>query len=305
MKLRMGTRGSVLARTQSGHVVTALCAAHPGLEVETVIIRTTGDEITDRPLADIGGKGLFVKEIEVALLESRVDFAVHSLKDLPAEVPEGLVLAATPVREDPRDAWISTGALPFAAMPSGARIGTSSVRRVCQLRARRPDMVFEPLRGNVDTRLRKLREGQVDAIVLAAAGLRRLGQSDAITELLSPALCLPAIGQGILAIETRAADGPTRTLVAALHDAVTGRAAAAERAFLGRLGGDCKTPLAAHATEASGALHVRGLVASLEGNAVLSDDIRGDATDDAAAAALGTSLADRLLAAGAAALIRR
>ncbi len=304
MKLRLGTRGSVLARTQSGHVASALCAAHPGLEIETVVIRTKGDEITDRPLADIGGKGLFVKEIEVALLEDRIDFAVHSMKDVPAEIPDGLVLAATPVREDPRDALISAGTRPFAALPSGARIGTSSVRRVCQMRAHRPDLGFEPLRGNVDTRLRKLREGQVDAIVLAAAGLRRLGQADVVTELLSPDLCLPAIGQGILAIETRRDDAKTRAQVGALHDALASRAAAAERAFLARLGGDCKTPLAAHATETDGAVNVRGLVASLEGTAVLSDELRGPASDDAAAAALGTALAELLLAAGAAALIR-
>lgn len=304
MKLRMGTRGSVLARTQSGHVVTALCAAHPGLEVETVVIRTTGDEITDRPLAEIGGKGLFVKEIEVALLEDRIDFAVHSMKDVPAEIPEGLLLAATPAREDPRDALISAGQRPFTALPTGARVGTSSVRRACQLRAHRPDLAFEPLRGNVDTRLRKLREGQVDAIVLAAAGLRRLGQTEVITELLSPEVCLPAIGQGILAIETRRDDATTRALVGALHDALTSRAAAAERAFLARLGGDCKTPLAAHATESAGALRVRGLVASLTGPEVLRDELTGLAPDDAGAAALGTALAERLLAAGAGALIR-
>jgi hydroxymethylbilane synthase len=300
----MGTRGSVLARTQSGHVVSALCAAEPGLEIETVIIRTTGDEITDRPLAEIGGKGLFVKEIEVALLEERIDFAVHSMKDVPAEIPAGLLLAATPAREDPRDALISAGQRTFTALPPGARIGTSSVRRVCQMRAHRPDLVFEPLRGNVDTRLRKLREGLVDAIVLAAAGLRRLGQADVVTELLSPDVCLPAIGQGILAIETRKDDTATRALVGALHDAVTSRAAAAERAFLARLGGDCKTPLAAHATESAGTLRVRGLVASLTGPEVLKGELEGPAPDDDAAAELGAALAERLLAAGAAALIR-
>ena len=305
MKLRLGTRGSLLARTQTGHVEQALLAANPGLEIEIVVIRTTGDEITDRPLAEIGGKGLFVKEIEVALLEERVDLAVHSMKDVPAEIPDGLVLAATPPREDPRDALIAQGGRRFDELPHGARIGTSSVRRVCQMRARRPDLKFEPLRGNVDTRLRKLREAQVDAIVLAAAGLRRLGQADVITELLAPELCLPAIGQGILAIETREADERTRAIVGKLHDASASRAAAAERAFLARLGGDCKTPLAAHATSTGANWTVRGLVASLEGTEVLRDELEGEAPDDATAAAFGRTLADRLLAAGAAALIRR
>ncbi|MBI2892374.1 MAG: hydroxymethylbilane synthase [Deltaproteobacteria bacterium] len=305
-RLRLGTRGSLLARTQSGHVADALVAAHPGLEIETVIIRTRGDEITDVPLVAVGGKGLFVKEIEQALADGGIDLAVHSMKDMPAGVPKGLVIGATPRREDPRDALIGAGGKSLAALPHGATIGTSSVRRSCQLRAQRPDLQFQPLRGNVDTRLRKLQDGQVDAIILAAAGLRRLGREAEITELLEPELCLPAIGQGILAIEVREGDARTRELVAVLDDPEAARAAAAERAFLETLGGDCQTPLCAHARAVSGAFRIDGFVASLDGTRILRDAaVTPPDVDAAATRAMGQALAERLLAAGAGELLAR
>jgi hydroxymethylbilane synthase len=309
MKLRVGTRGSLLARTQTGHVIDALRAAHADLDVETIVIRTSGDDRSVSP-ADLslpgGGKGLFVKEIEEALLAGRIDLAVHSLKDMPGGTPPGLILAATPVREDPRDALIAAPGSTLATLPVGSRIGTSSVRRTCQLRARRPDLEFVPMRGNVDTRLRKLHEGAADAIVLAAAGLRRLGRTAEITELLAVDDCLPAIGQGILALETRREDAPTRALVEVLEDAAAARAASAERAFLETAGGDCTTPLSAHAYVCSGALRVDGFVASPDGARFLRDSVRTTIdTDLIGAAAAGRLLAQRLLDAGGAALLGR
>jgi hydroxymethylbilane synthase len=289
----IGTRGSALALWQARHVQARLEAE--GVEVGLEIIKTQGDKILDVPLAQIGGKGLFVKEIEQALVDGRVDLAVHSMKDVPAELMPGLTLAAISARADAHD--VLCGAT-LAGLPAGARVGTSSVRRVCQLAARRPDLRFAPLRGNVDTRLRKLDAGEFDAIVLAAAGLIRLGHEGRITERLE---LVPAIGQGILAIETRAADAETIALVRrALHDEPTAACAAAERAFLERLGGSCQTPMACHATRHGDELFVTGLVGTLDGATIIRADRRGPPAE---AAALGRALAEDLLARGAGAIL--
>ena len=245
-KLKIGTRGSALALWQAEHVAARLREAGGG-EVELQIIKTRGDKILDVPLAKVGGKGLFVKEIEEALRRGDVDVAVHSIKDVPAELAGGLVLSAIPEREDPRDALVSRAGL-LADLPQGATVGTSSLRRGCQLLARRPDLRLQTLRGNVDTRLRKLDEGQYDAIVLAAAGLNRLGLAERITELLAPDVMLPAVGQGALGIETRADDDEAIALVkSCLHHDVTAARVEAERGFLVRRGGGCQVPVAAHA----------------------------------------------------------
>ena len=288
----IGTRGSALALWQANHVKARLAAV--GVDAELLVIKTKGDKILDVPLAQVGGKGLFVKEIEEALADRRIDLAVHSMKDVPAELHPGLVLAAVSAREDPHDVLVGRR---LDDLPPGARVGTSSVRRVCQLRALRPDLTIVPLRGNVDTRLRKLDDGQVDAIVLAAAGLRRLGHADRIAETLDPARCLPAIGQGLLALETRADD--TATIDAArraLHDPDAAAAADAERAFLVRLGGGCQTPMACHARPAGDRIAVAGLVGDVSGGEILRDRIDGARAD---AAALGRALAETLLARGA------
>ncbi len=300
MRLRLGTRGSPLALRQSGAVGAEL--EHHGHTVEVVPIRTTGDVVTGSLVA-AGGKGLFVKEIEEALLAGTIDCAVHSLKDMPAALPPGLDLVATPRREDPRDVLIVPHApLRLHELPPGSRVGTSSPRRRAQLVARRPDVVPVPLRGNVDTRLRKLAAGEVDAILLAAAGLRRLGIApDGMTPL-DPDEILPAVGQGALAIEARRDDAATHAALAVLEHAESAIAVAAERAFLAGVGGDCQTPLAAHATVLGRRLVLRALVASFDGTEMLEDAIEGDASD---AAALGARLASTLLARGAAAIIAR
>lgn len=258
-RLRIGSRGSQLALWQSQWVQARL--AELGVEAEIEIIRTTGDKVTDVPLAKVGSKGLFTKEIEDALLEGRVDLAVHSLKDLPTVLPDGLMLAAVPEREDPRDALIGKT---LAELPQGARVGTSSLRRTAQLKRLRPDLVLEPIRGNLDTRLRKLDEGQFDAILLAAAGLRRLGWAGRIAELMDPALMCPAVGQGALAIETRG-EGEGFEICARLEHGPTRAAVDAERAVLARLGGGCQVPIGAHASQVDGALRVFGVVASPDG----------------------------------------
>ena len=255
--LRLGTRGSPLARTQSQLVANELERAHPGLHVELVTLKTTGDRLADAPLHDAGGKGLFTKELEQALLAGEVDFAVHSLKDVPVTMPlvdtSNLVIAAVPPREDPRDVLVSPGAKSLADLPQGSRVGTTSLRRRCQLLERRPDLRIEPLRGNVETRLRKLRDGQFDAIVLAAAGLRRLGMLDE-TEMtfLDPADFLPAAGQGALALQCRRDDTPTRDVLAPLNDLPTSICVDAERAVIAALNGDCHSPIAALATRDAG-----------------------------------------------------
>jgi hydroxymethylbilane synthase len=292
----IGTRGSALALWQARHVAARLEAAHPGLSVRLEVIKTTGDKILDVPLAKVGGKGLFVKEIEEALGARKIDLAVHSLKDVPATLPFGLEIGAVCVREDPHDAWLSRKGERFAETPLGARVGTSSLRRQSQLLALRPDLVLEPLRGNVDTRLRKLDEGRYDAVVLAAAGLRRLGFAARIQEILPATVMLPAIAQGALGIEVRVDDEAIHELLRLLHDPATAVCVGAERAFLKRLGGGCQVPIAGHATLEGDRLHLRGLVAWPDGHALVRGEREGAAED---AEEIGRALAEELLARGA------
>jgi hydroxymethylbilane synthase len=300
-KLVVATRGSALALWQANHVKARLEAAEPGLVVELLVLKTKGDKILDVPLAQVGGKGLFVKEIEEALLDKRAELAVHSMKDVPTELAPGLVLAATSKREDPRDVLVSRAGGGLDALPKGAHVGTSSLRRVCQLRARRPDLQISALRGNVDTRLRKLDAGEYDAIVLAAAGLIRLGHGARITERLDPSVSLPAIGQGALGLETRADDAATIARVRkVLHDEATAACVGAERSFLARLGGGCQTPIACHATLSGGKLVVDGLVGAVDGSKQWRDTIEGAPGDHAS---LGKTLAERLLDRGAGAVL--
>lgn len=299
--LRIGTRGSALALAQAGHVRDALAAAHPDLAPELVPIRTTGDRLQQGPLAPAGGKGLFVKEIEEALQAGRIDCAVHSLKDLPAELAPGLVLGAVPARADPRDVLV-TRAADLGALPPGSRVGTASVRRRAQLLARRPDLAIVFLRGNVDTRLRKWRDGDVDALVLAAAGLVRLGIAEPAARPLASDVLLPAIGQGALALECRADDGATRARLRAVADADAEVAIAAERAFLHAIGGDCNTPMAAHAEVAGARVRLRAMVIDPDGRERVEAH---DEADRADAAALGAAIAGALLAGGAERLLGR
>jgi hydroxymethylbilane synthase len=290
-----------LAKAQAELVGRSLEGRHPGLAVELHLIRTSGDRLQRGPLAAVGGKGLFVKEIEDALAGGEVDFAVHSLKDVPAVLRDGLVIAAIPRRADPRDVLVSrTG--PLAALPAGARVGTASVRRRAQLRAHRPDLDIVVLRGNVDTRLRRWRDGDFDAIVLAAAGLERLAIDEPSATPLSTDVMLPAVGQGALALECRADDRETRALLAAVDDAPSAAAIAAERAFLVAIGGDCNTPLAAHATVGDGRLRLRAQVSDLDGARLLDESAEGAVAD---ADRIGRSIAERLLARGAGALLGR
>jgi hydroxymethylbilane synthase len=299
-KVVIGTRGSALARWQADHVAAELARAHPGLAVEQKIIVTEGDRFQSGPVIEIGGKGVWVKEIEAALLAGEIDLAVHSLKDVPAELAPGLALVAIPPRADARDALVSRSGQPLAALPPGARVGTSSLRRVCQLRAVRPDLALEVLRGNVDTRLRKVADGVVDAAILACAGLDRLGLSGRITERLDEARMIPAIGQGALAIEARAEDARTRTLCAALVDPASAKAVEAERALLARLGGGCRTPVAGYARIAGDRIALRALVGRPDASEILREELEGPAAE---AGALGTAIADRLLARGAARIL--
>lgn len=291
--LRIGTRGSQLALTQSRWVQAALQRHHPDLTVELVTIKTTGDRFVDTPLSTIGGKGVFVKEIEEALTDGRIDCAVHSMKDVPTELAPGLVIAAIPLREDPRDTLISRTRGTLTDLPHGARLGTSSLRRMALVRAQRADLEVVALRGNVDSRLRKLDAGELDAVVLAAAGLRRLGIVRADTTLLDAIEFVPAIGQGALAIESR--DDVTRTLLAVLDHVDTRIAIDAERAFLARVGGSCRTPLAAHATVRAGEVDLRALIADPDGTTVVRGNCSGTT---GSAAELGCDLADDLLARG-------
>jgi hydroxymethylbilane synthase len=267
----------------------------PEVRVTLRRIQTSGDKILDVPLAKIGGKGLFVKEIEEALLAGHIDLAVHSMKDVPTQLPDGLEILCIPVREDPRDALISRDRSTFRDLPQGTRVGTSSLRRQAQFLNLRPDLRIGMLRGNLDTRLKKLKEGQFDAIVLAAAGLRRLAWAGEITEYLDPQVSLPAIGQGALGIEGRSDDRFVRSILALLDDLATRTAVTAERALLHRLEGGCQVPIAAHATLSSGRLTLDGLVASVDGKTVIRDRVQGI---DREAYSLGVQLADRLLARG-------
>jgi hydroxymethylbilane synthase len=279
--LRLGTRGSPLALAQARMVRQALAAAH-GFDPEqiaTEVIRTSGDRIQDRPLADVGGKGLFTKEIEEALAAGVIDLAVHSSKDMPTVLPPGLVLSAFMEREDPRDVFISRKAKSIADLPRGATVGTASLRRQAMVKRQRPDPTIVPLRGNVETRLRKLDEGVADATLLALAGLKRLGLADAATAVLDVNEFLPAVGQGAIGIETRADDTRTRKLLAAINHADTFSALAAERAFLAVLDGSCRTPIGGHATISGGRLRLRGMVVKPDGSEAFEATREGDVRD--------------------------
>ena len=293
--LILGTRGSRLALHQSEWFQSRIHAVMPDVQVTLRKIQTSGDKIVDVPLAKIGGKGLFVKEIEEALLAGEIDLAVHSMKDVPAQLPKGLEILCVPPREDARDALISRDGRSFKDLPQGATIGTASLRRQAQLLNARPDLRIVMLRGNLDTRLRKLKEGQFDAIVLAAAGLHRLAWAHEITEYLDPSVSLPAIGQGALGIEGRSDDQFVRSVLDRLNDRATATTVTAERAFLARLEGGCQVPIAAYATLFDGQVMLDGLVAGVDGKTVLRDRIQGSSQDTHA---LGVQLAERLLARG-------
>ena len=297
-RLVIATRESRLALWQAEHV-KALLESRLGAEVVLLPMTTRGDQILDRSLAKVGGKGLFIKELENALREGRADLAVHSLKDVPMDVPEGFVLAAISAREDPRDAFVSNDHESIAALPAGSVVGTSSLRREAQLRERHPGVRIESLRGNVHTRLAKLDEGRYDAIILAAAGLKRLGLGTRIRALLDPDESLPAPGQGALAIECRADRADVLQALAPLADRGTTLATAAERAFSRALGGSCQTPLAAYAEWEEGRLWLRGLLASRDGREVLRGERESPVGDVDDACALGTALADDFLRRGA------
>lgn len=299
--LVIGTRGSRLALWQAEWVQARLQELAPETVVTLRTIRTSGDKVLDVPLAKIGGKGLFVKEIEEALLAGEIDCAVHSMKDVPAVLPEGLEIVCIPAREDPRDVLISRDARLLEQLPKGARVGTSSLRRQAQLLHYRPDLHMQTLRGNLDTRLRKLKVGEYDAIVLAAAGLRRMGWAGEVTEYLAPAVSLPAIGQGALGLEARRDDRVVRELAGCLDHPPTRAAVIAERAFLERLEGGCQVPIAAHATIGGAGLTLEGLVASVDGRRLIRDTIRGPIAE---VHRLGVQLAERLLACGGDAILK-
>ena len=295
-QLRIATRGSPLAVWQAEHVAARLQALHPGLEVSLLTMKTRGDKLLDAPLAKVGGKGLFVKELEVGLLDGRADLAVHSLKDVPVEFPPGLELALVMEREDPRDAFVSNTYDSLAAMPAGTLVGTSSLRRQTQVRERYPELRVDWLRGNVNTRLAKLDEGQYDAIILAASGLQRLGFDDRIRAPIAPEECLPAIGQGVLGIEIRSDDAQLRELIAPLAHAETALRVSAERALNQTLNGGCQVPIAGYAVLEGDQLFLRGLVGEPDGSKILRAEVRGGS---AQAHELGVELAQQLLAQGA------
>jgi hydroxymethylbilane synthase len=296
MKLRIGTRGSKLALTQSEWVKEKIENHHPDVHVEMIRIKTTGDKILDSPLSKIGGKGLFVKEIEEALLSKRIDLAVHSMKDVPAVLPDGLILAAYPEREDPRDAFLSVKYQDLEELPPGARVGTGSLRRSAQLLHIRPDLELVPMRGNVDTRLGKLEAGEYEAIILAASGLKRLGLGGRITQALVQEKLLPAIGQGALGLEVRREDERTIHRIDFLNHRETEITVAAERSFLKELEGGCQVPLGAFCRAENGQLHLEVMVAELDGSRVLRDHMTGKEEE---AEEIGIALARRLLNAGA------
>jgi hydroxymethylbilane synthase len=302
MILRIGTRGSKLALAQSEWVKKIIEERHPYVKAQLVRIKTTGDKITDSPLAKIGGKGLFVKEIEEALLDKGVDLAVHSVKDVPADLPEGLIVSTFPAREDPRDAFVSVKYENLEQLPQGVRVGTGSLRRTAQLLHIRPDLELVPLRGNVDTRLRKLEAGEFQAIILAAAGMRRLGLGDRIGQLLSTEQMLPAIGQGALGLEVRRDDAQTIGLIDLLNDVETQVTVKAERAFLKELEGGCQVPIAAFCQVNGKGLCLEGMVAELDGSHVIRDKITGQRNE---AGEIGISLARRLLSSGADKILER
>jgi len=294
--IKIGTRGSKLALWQANWVKSVLEAQHPALTVELVIIKTKGDKILDVPLAKVGGKGLFVKEIEDALLNGHVDLAVHSMKDMPAEIPQGLCIGAIPERETPQDVLISKNGHQLSELGAGAHIGTSSLRRASQLLHARPDLVIKSLRGNLDTRLKKLETENLDAIILAAAGVKRLGLEDRITEYLDETIMLPAVGQGALCIEIRQNDPIIEPLVAPLEHPQTRTVVMGERAFLNRLEGGCQVPMAAYGRVEKNTFTLYGLVATLDGATVIKDTLSGPADSSEQ---IGLDLAERLVSMGA------
>ncbi|MCC5795983.1 MAG: hydroxymethylbilane synthase [Methylophaga sp.] len=294
--VRIATRRSPLALWQAEFIRDSLLALQPELNIELVLIKTQGDIILDTPLAKVGGKGLFVKELEVSMLNDEADIAVHSMKDVPVEFPEGLHLPVICERHDPHDAFVSNHFASIDDLPQGARVGTSSLRRECQLRHYRPDLQILPLRGNVNTRLAKLDAGQFDAIILAKAGLERLAFHDRIRSALTPEQSLPAIGQGALGIETRVEDAEMNALIAPLNCPHTSITVRAERALNRRLQGGCQVPIGGYAMLENDQLWLRGLVGRPDGTQMLMDEIRGKATE---AEALGLQLGEQLLAAGA------
>lgn len=297
-RLVIATRGSALALWQANHVKDRLAAIAPELAIELLIIKTSGDLIQDIPLSQVGGKGLFVKEIEQALLDGSADLAVHSMKDVPPELAEGLAIAAVSKRETPWDALCARAPITVDTLPHGAKVGTSSMRRQCQLLARRPDLKIEMLRGNVPTRIKKLDDGMYDAVILAAAGLTRLGMADRITQELPLELSIPAVAQGVMGIETRTGDVMVRQLsTRAIHDERAQAAVTAERTFLAKMGGSCTTPLAAHTIDrADGGIRLVGMCGLPDGTKILRAEYGGPIEQ---AQLLGEKLADDLIAQGA------
>jgi hydroxymethylbilane synthase len=298
--IRLGSRGSMLAIAQSTWVQQQLVRHHHDLQVELSVIKTSGDRFIDRPIARIGGKGVFTKEIEEALLANHIDIAVHSMKDLPTELAPGLTIAAVPEREDARDVLVTRNHCALGELPAGARIGTGSLRRRAQLLYRRKDLHVTPIRGNVDTRLKKLDSAEVDALIMAAAGLKRIGREERIDEYLPDAICVSAVAQGALAIETREEDVDTRELLRLLHDPKTFAEVSAERALLARLGGGCQVPIGARARVVDEDLSLIGVVASPDGSRLCRGETSGPARQ---AIDVGQRLADQLINQGAAQLI--
>ncbi|MDA3895856.1 MAG: hydroxymethylbilane synthase [Desulfobacteraceae bacterium] len=294
--ITIGTRGSALALWQAEWVKTAIINNDPSISVNLEIIKTKGDKILDVPLAKVGGKGLFVKEIEEALLNGHIDLAVHSMKDMPAEIPDGLHIGAVPERETPNDVLISKNNLPLSKLPVGAKIGTSSLRRSSQLLYLRPDFVIEPLRGNLGTRIKKLKTEGLDAIVLAAAGVKRLNMEDNISEYIDLEALLPAVGQGALCIESRKNDPDINKILSKLDHTVTHQVITGERAFLHRLEGGCQVPMAAYGTINDTELTITGIVAEIDGSKIIKQIVTGPVAD---AEKIGIELAERLIDMGA------
>lgn len=294
-KLVIGTRGSKLALWQANYIAQCLRTQHPGLEVTLKRVMTTGDKILDVPLARIGGKGLFTKELETEMLDGQIDLAVHSLKDMPTELPDGLTLAAISERVDPGDALISPRYQTIDQLPQGAKVGTSSLRRKAQLLHYRPDLVISDLRGNLDTRLQKLETEQLDAIVLAVAGLKRLNWEERITQVLPREICLPAVGQGALAIESRQKDKPVLAMLAFLNDEHTRAAVTAERTFLKEVEGGCQIPVGVYAEATGSSLDIEAVILSVDGQRLIRQTATGLPAD---AEAIGSQLAKNMLAAG-------
>ena len=300
-QIRIGSRGSALALWQAEWVKSELEKKYPGTSVTLTKIKTTGDKILDVPLAKVGGKGLFVKEIEEAMLAGEIDIAVHSMKDVPTFFPDGLHLSCITKREDPRDALLTRNKVKFKDLPQGANVGTSSLRRQAQLTNVRPDFVIHQLRGNVDTRIKKLKEGQYDAIILAAAGVKRLGLAENVSEYIDPEISLPAIGQGALGIECRVDDRELNDLIAFFNHADTRTCVTGERALLRRLEGGCQVPIACYGEMKDGKLHLTGLVGSVDGKRIIKDAIDGAPEK---AEKLGVMLAEKLLSRGADVILR-